>query len=386
MSLPLRALTETERLAWLRLFRSENVGPITFRQLLRRFGSAAAALEALPELSKRGGRARPVRICPADTAERELNELTRLKARLVALCEPDYPDALRAVDDGPPLVALRGRLELLHRPAVAIVGARNASANGRTLARRIGGELAEAGYLVVSGFARGIDTAAHQGALAQATLAVLAGGLDTIYPPQNAKLFERLVSEGALLSEMPPGSEPQGRHFPRRNRIIAGLSLGVVVVEAAQRSGSLHTARLAADYGREVMAVPGSPLDPRAQGCNGLLRQGATLIESAAHVLEALAGSTPPAAVAVAFAVAETGVTETATTRVETAGAIGPGSEQQLQPTDKITELLSPTPISVDELIRQCQLSAASVGTLLLELELAGRLERHPGNRVALIA
>ncbi len=382
MSPPLHALTETERLAWLRLFRSENVGPITFRQLLRRFGSAEAALEALPDLSRRGGRARPVRICPADTAERELVALTRLKARLLALCEPDYPEALRAVDDAPPLIALRGRSELLQRPAVAIVGARNASANGRTLARRLGGELAEAGYLVVSGFARGIDTAAHEGALTQATLAVLAGGLDTIYPPQNAALFDRLTREGVLLSEMPPGSEPQGRHFPRRNRIIAGLSLGIVVVEAARRSGSLHTARLAADYGREVMAVPGSPLDPRAQGCNGLLRQGATLIESAAHVLEALAGSTP----AIAPAFPETAVTEAAATRVEIVGATGPGSEEQPQATDKITELLSPTPISVDELIRQCQLSAASVGTLLLELELAGRLERHPGNRVALIA
>ncbi len=382
MSPPLRALTETERLAWLRLFRSENVGPITFRQLLRRFGSAEAALEALPDLSRRGGRARPVRICPADTAEHELAELTRLKAQLLALCEPDYPEALRAVDDAPPLIALRGRSELLQRPAVAVVGARNASANGRTLARRLGGELAEAGYLVVSGFARGIDTAAHEGALTQATLAVLAGGLDTIYPPQNATLFDRLTREGVLLSEMPPGSEPQGRHFPRRNRIIAGLSLGIVVVEAARRSGSLHTARLAADYGREVMAVPGSPLDPRAQGCNGLLRQGATLIESAAHVLEALAGSTP----AITPAFPETAVTEAAATRVEIVGATGPGSEEQPQATDKITELLSPTPISVDELIRQCQLSAASVGTLLLELELAGRLERHPGNRVALIA
>ena len=382
MSPPLRALTETERLAWLRLFRSENVGPITFRQLLRRFGSAEAALEALPDLSRRGGRARPVRICPADTAEHELAELTRLKAQLLALCEPDYPEALRAVDDAPPLIALRGRSELLQRPAVAVVGARNASANGRTLARRLGGELAEAGYLVVSGFARGIDTAAHEGALTQATLAVLAGGLDTIYPPQNAALFDRLTREGVLLSEMPPGSEPQGRHFPRRNRIIAGLSLGIVVVEAARRSGSLHTARLAADYGREVMAVPGSPLDPRAQGCNGLLRQGATLIESAAHVLEALAGST----LAIAPAFPETAVTEAAATRVEIVGATAPGSEEQPQATDKITELLSPTPISVDELIRQCQLSAASVGTLLLELELAGRLERHPGNRVALIA
>ncbi len=383
MPLPRRTLTDAERLAWLRLSRSENVGPITFRLLLQRFGTASAALEALPELAKRGGRAKPIRICPAAAAERELAALARLDARLIALCEPDYPAALAAADDAPPIFALRGHAHLLQRPAVALVGARNASANGRTLARRIAGALAEAGYLVVSGFARGIDTAAHEGALAApdpggwdhsgATLAVLAGGVDVIYPPENAALYERLLAQGALLSEMPPGSEPQGRHFPRRNRIIAGLALGVLVVEAAQRSGSLHTARLAADYGREVMAVPGSPLDPRAQGCNRLLRQGATLIESAEDVLEALAGSTPPAA-------------EPFQPSFEFAPMTMPSPEEQAQATDIVMELLSPTAVSVDELIRQCQLSAALVGTVLLELELAGRLERHPGNRVALVA
>ncbi|WP_119168901.1 DNA-processing protein DprA [Algihabitans albus] len=382
MSPTAQSLTDGERLDWLRLSRSENVGPITFRLLLERFGSATAALEALPELAKRGGQARPIRVCPAATAERELADLARLEARTIALCEPDYPQALAAADDAPPLVVLRGQAQLLRRPAVAIVGARNASANGRTLAKGIAGDLARAGYLVVSGFARGIDTAAHEGALTPGpgageagagTLAVLAGGVDIIYPAENGRLYDRLLTEGALLSEMPPGREPQGRHFPRRNRIIAGLSLGVVVVEAALRSGSLHTARLAADYGRDVMAVPGSPLDPRAKGCNGLLRQGATLIESAADVLEALAGSTE------SFA-------EAPNARFEAAPMVMPSSQEQLQATDKIMELLSPSPISVDELIRQCQLSAALVGTVLLELELAGRLERTPGNRVALIA
>lgn len=380
MTAPLQKLTDRDRLAWLRLSRSENVGPITFRLLLQRFGSAAAALEALPELARRGGQTRPIRVCPAETAERELADLTKLKARLIAVCEADYPAALAAADDAPPLIALRGRAELLRRPAVAIVGARNASANGRSLAKAIARDLAQAGYLVVSGFARGIDTAAHEGALEgglqtpqAGTLAVLAGGVDVIYPAENSGLYDRLLAEGALLSEMPPGRQPQGRHFPRRNRIIAGLSHGSLVVEAALRSGSLHTARLAADYGREVMAVPGSPLDPRAKGCNGLLRQGATLIESAADVQEALAGSLRSLA-------------ETPDIRFEAAPMVTPSSQEQLQATEKIMELLSPTPISVDELIRQCQLSAALVGTVLLELELAGRLERTPGNRVALMA
>ena len=380
MTPPCQTLSDRERLDWLRLSRSENVGPITYRLLLRRFGGAAAALEALPELARRGGQARPIRVCPAETAERELTELSRLKVRLIALCEADYPAALATADDAPPLIALRGQAELLCRPAVAIVGARNASANGRTLARGIARDLAQAGYLVVSGFARGIDTAAHEGALESTlgapeagTLAVLAGGVDIIYPAENARLYDRLLAEGALLSEMPPGRQPQGRHFPRRNRIIAGLTQGSLVVEAALRSGSLHTARLAADYGREVMAVPGSPLDPRAKGCNGLLRQGATLVESAADVQEALVGSLGMLA-------------ETPDSRFEAAPMVMPSSQEQLQATDKIMELLSPTPISVDELIRQCQLSAALVGTVLLELELAGRLERTPGNRVALIA
>ncbi len=373
MDRPLQTLSEAERLAWLRLIRSENVGPITFRLLLDRFGTAGAALEALPELAKRGGRAKPIRVCPAAEAERELAALARLEARLVARCEPDYPPALAAADDAPPLIAVRGHLHLLQRTAVALVGARNASANGRTLAKRMAAGLAEAGWLVVSGFARGIDTAAHEGALAHGTAAVLAGGPDVIYPPENAALYERMLAEGAILSEMPPGAEPQGRHFPRRNRIIAGLSMGTVVVEAAQKSGSLHTARLAAEYGREVMAVPGSPLDPRASGCNRLLREGATLVESAEHVIEALKASAPPAQEPFhpGFLVEPMAM---------------PSPEEQTQAFDIVLELLSPAPVSVDEIIRQCQLSAALVGTVLLELELAGRIERHPGNRVALIA
>jgi DNA processing protein len=373
MDLPIRTLTDAERRDWLRLIRSENVGPITFRLLIQRFGSAGAALEALPDLAKRGGRAKPIRVCPAAEADRELAAHRRMHAELIALCEPDYPRALAAADDAPPMIAVNGNRHLLSRPAVGLVGARNASANGRTLAKRMAAELAAEGWLVTSGFARGIDTAAHEGALAHGTLAVLAGGLDVVYPPENEALYRRLWEEGVLLSEMPPGSEPQGRHFPRRNRIIAGLCLGTVVVEAAQRSGSLHTAKLAAEYGREVMAVPGSPLDPRAQGCNGLLRQGATLVESAAHVLEALKASAIPAA-------------EPFQPSFELAPMAMPNPEEQAQAFDKVLELLSPAPVSVDELIRQCQLSAALVGTVLLELELAGRLERHPGNRVALVA
>jgi DNA processing protein len=373
MDRPLRPLSDIERLAWLRLIRSENVGPITFRLLLERFGTASEALDALPDLSRRGGRSKPVRIPPPGDTERELAALDKLGARLVALCEADYPPALAAADDAPPLLALRGRTDLLQRPAVALVGARNASANGRTIAKLMAAALAEAGWLVVSGFARGIDTAAHQGALPKGTAAVLAGGPDVVYPPENAALYADLLEAGTIVSEMPPGSEPQGRHFPRRNRIIAGLAMGTVVVEAAQKSGSLHTARLAAEYGREVMAVPGSPLDPRSSGCNRLLREGATLVESAEHVAEALQASA-------------SAIAEPLRPGFQTAARPAPPPQDQGQAFDMVMELLSPAPVSVDELIRQCQLSAALVGTVLLDLELAGRLERHPGNRVALIA
>ncbi len=367
-------LGPAERLAWLRLIRSENVGPVTFRGLLARFGDAGTTLEALPDLARRGGRRRPIRICPAEEAERELAALEALGARLLAAVEPDYPPALAALEHAPPVVSVLGRAELLRQRAVAVVGARNASANGRRLARDIAQGLGQAGFLVASGLARGIDTAAHRGALESGTAAVVAGGLDVIYPPENEALHGEIAGRGVLLSEMPPGTVPQARHFPRRNRLISGMSLGVLVVEAAPRSGSLITARLALDQGREVFAVPGSPLDPRARGCNDLLRQGAGLVESADDVVQALDGMIKPLE----------GPPKPSEFLAETAPA---APEIEVSSGRRaVEELLGPAPVAVDELVRQCHLSPAAVNTVLLELELAGRAERHPGNRFSSIA
>ncbi len=371
MALPRRPLSDEERLDWLCLTRSENVGPIIFRQLIDRFGSAGAALDALPDLARRGGRGRPIELFPRAAAERELETLAELGARLVAAMEPDYPAPLAAIEDAPPVISVRGEVGLLSRPTVAIVGTRNASANGRRLAQDIARDLGAAGFVVASGFARGIDAAAHRGSLATGTVAVLAGGIEVVYPPEHRDLYAEIVAKGALVAEMPPGTQPQARHFPRRNRLISGLAQGVLVVEAARRSGSLITARCALDQGREVMAVPGSPLDPRCQGTNHLIRQGAALIETAADVLAALEGTAPRLAAPEAVfegpeaAAGAPDVTPEARVRVEL--------------------LLGPSPVAVDELLRQCQLSAPVVRTVLLELELAGRLERQPGNRVSLL-
>jgi DNA processing protein len=367
-----RSLNPAERLDWLRLIRSENVGPITFYQLLARFGSAEAALEALPRIARSGGRAKPLTICSRAAAERELAALQAAGARLVAWGEPDYPSALAAVDDAPPLLVMKGVARLFDRTGVAIVGARNASANGRRFARDIAVQLGQQGLLIVSGLARGIDAAAHEGALATGTAAVLAGGIDKIYPPENRALHDAIAERGALLAEMPIGTEPQARHFPRRNRIISGASLGVLVVEAATRSGSLITARFALEQGREVFAVPGSPLDPRCRGTNDLIRSGAILVESADDILRELAPALRPA-------LAE----RRADAPVDAREA--PTDTDLTQARQKITELLSPNSAPVDEIVRQCQLSPALVVTVLLELELAGRIERHPGNRVSLL-
>ncbi len=367
-------LSRAERLDWLRLIRSERVGPVTFRQLLARFGSASAALEALPGLARRGGRKGPLKICPKADAEAEMEALEALGARAVVLSEPAYPTALTAIDDAPPILGVLGHGHILERKCVAMVGARNASANGRRLARQIAAELGQAGWLVASGLARGIDAAAHEGALDSGTVAVVAGGLDVIYPKENAALYDAIKAVGAIVSEMPLGTVPQARHFPRRNRLISGLSLGTVVVEAAPRSGSLITARFAGEQGREVFAVPGSPLDPRARGCNHLIREGATLIESAADIIEALSALGGPHAME------------------RKAPEFLSGAANSLDDADlslarrEIEDLLGPTPVAVDELLRQCQVSPPLVSMVLLELELAGRIDRHPGNRVATIA
>jgi DNA processing protein len=370
-----RHLNPSERLDWLRLIRSENVGPVTFYQLLRRYGSAAAALEALPGLADRGGRRAPLALLPRAAAERELAELDQAGAVLVAWGEPDYPAALAEIDDAPPLLAVKGDASLLGRRAIAVVGARNASATGRRLARDLASELGRNGLVVVSGLARGIDAAAHLGALASGTVAILAGGVDVVYPPENQELYEAIVTQGAVVAEPALGTVPQARHFPRRNRIISGLSLGILVVEAAARSGSLITARFALDQGREVFAVPGSPLDPRCRGTNDLIRNGATLTESVDDIIPQLPG-------AMSIAVARRAAPP-ATPSWAPAPASG-GGEASDSMHAQIVERLGPTPVAVDELVRQCHVSPATVVTVLLELELAGRLERHPGNLVSL--
>jgi DNA processing protein len=374
-----RELEPQERLDWLRLCRTETVGPVTFYALLRRFGSAAAALDALPRLSKSNG-ARPVTAPTRGEAERELAAIERLGARLVCWGEPLYPGALAAVEDAPPVLTVLGRAGLTLAPMVAVVGARNASANGRRLAQGLAAGLGEAGIVVISGLARGIDAAAHIGALDKGTVAVVAGGIDVVYPEENRGLYEAIARDGAIVAELPLGSEPQARHFPRRNRIISGMALGVVVVEAAAKSGSLITARYALEQGREVFAVPGSPLDPRSRGANDLLRNGATLTETAADILGQLGPLLQGRPAIGEIAPAQSRLAPTPRAAIPTPRAsIGEDSAIEL-----IVEKLSPTPVAVDELVRQCQLSAASVATLLLELELAGRIERHPGNLVSL--
>ena len=352
--------------ARLRLLRTPGVGPVTWRQLVARFGDAAAAIEGLPQLARRGGGA-PPRVPDAAAGERELAAIARAGARLLFLDDPDYPPLLAELDNAPPALIVRGDVALWRRPTVAVVGARNASAAACRFARQLAHDLADAGAVVVSGLARGIDTAAHVGSL-PATIAVIAGGIDVAYPPENAALQERVATEGLLVAEMPPGTEPRARHFPYRNRIIAGCAQGTVVVEAAPKSGSLITARLAAEAGREVMAVPGSPLDPRAQGCNLLIREGATLVQTAADVLEQIRPIDPRAVRA-------------------PVAPFDPAPPEDASDADRraVAALLGPVPVAVDELIRQSGRAPAVVQTVLLELELAGRVERHAGGRVSAV-
>ncbi len=353
---------------WLRLVRTSGIGPITFRQLLQRFGSAGAALAALPDLARRGGGKTP-RIPTADDARREMALVEKLGARYLSDGQGLYPRLLAALEDAPPQIMVKGDLVLLERPAVAMVGARNASAAACRFARGLAHDLGREGLVVVSGLARGIDSAAHDGALEGGTIGVIAGGIDVAYPPENAERQNAIATRGLLIAEMPPGTEPRARHFPYRNRIIAGLAAGTVVVEAAPRSGSLITARLAAEAGREVMAVPGSPLDPRAQGCNQLIRDGATLVQSAADVVEVL----QPSAVR---RVAE----------APESFAPRPAEDAGEEHRRAIENLLGPVAVAVDELVRLSGASPAEVQLVLLEFDLAGRLDRHAGGRVSIAA
>lgn len=400
-------LTDAQRLDWLRLIRTEGVGPRTFRRLVNRFGGAAAALDALPDLAGRQGR----RITPPtrSEAEAEIAALARLDGRLIATGEADYPRLLAQVDAAPPLLALRGA-GILNRPAVALVGSRNASTAGLAFTERLARGLGEAGLTVVSGLARGIDARAHRASLPTGTIAVMAGGQDRIYPASHAALVEAILGEGgAVLAEMPMGWEPRGRDFPRRNRIISGLSYGTVVVEAARRSGSLITARYALEQNREVFAVPGSPLDPRAEGTNDLIRQGATLVSEVAHVVEVLGPIIergPDAEAAPARGRPDLAEQPDFWDEIEfdAAGAdcdpvpLWPDREtagrpvcedEPLEPADdraRIVALLGPSPVGTDELARSAGVGARTVQSVLLELELDGRIERHGSGTVSLVS
>ena len=398
-------LTDAQRLDWLRLIRTEGIGPRTFRTLINRFGGAAAALEALPDLTRRQGR--QVSVPTRAQAEDEFAALHRLGGRLIAAGEAEYPRLLHRTDAAPPLLALRGA-PILNRPAVAVVGSRNASTAGLAFTERMTRGLGEAGLTIVSGLARGIDVRAHRASLATGTVAVMAGGQDRIYPASHAALVDAILGEGgAVLAEMPMGWEPRGRDFPRRNRIISGLAYGTVVVEAARRSGSLITARFALEQNREVFAVPGSPLDPRAEGTNDLIRQGATLVSEAAHVLDVIGPiieGGPDAEAAPARAGPDLAEQPDFWDEIDLDGYIpestdspaasiryapDPGEDEPLEPADdraRIVALLSPSPVGTDELARCAGVGVRIVQTVLLELELDGRIERHGSGTVSLIS
>jgi DNA processing protein len=366
---PTPHLTETDRIDRLRLIRSDNVGPRTFNSLLNYFGDARTALERLPDLARRGGASRSGRICSEEEARAEIAATKRIGVSLVAPGEAAYPPRLATLDDAPPLLGVRGALDVQARPMIAIVGSRNASGAGLKFASQLARDLGDAGFVVISGLARGIDQAAHRATIESGTVAVLAGGHDRIYPPEHADLLAALLERGGAISEMPLGHVPRARDFPRRNRLISGASLGVVVIEAAHRSGSLITARMAAEQGREVFAVPGSPLDPRAAGTNDLIKQGATLVTEASDVINAVQP------ILERPTVLEARESDDEPLDFDT----DPGERQ------RVVSLLGPSPVSLDDLIRMSGLSATIVRTVLLELELAGRLERHGGGLVSLI-
>ncbi len=363
-------LSERQRIDWLRLIRSDNVGPRTFRSLVNHFGSAEAALTRLPDLARRGGASRTGRICTVAEAERELERGRAIGVTMVAPGEAGYPPRLALIEDAPPLLGVRGAIAVMDRPMIAIVGSRNASGAGLKLTEVLARDLGDAGFIVVSGLARGIDRAAHRASLSSGTVAVLAGGHDRIYPPEHEGLLDDILRSGAAISEMPLGHAPRARDFPRRNRLISGLALGVVVVEAAHRSGSLITARIAVEQNREVFAVPGSPLDPRAAGTNNLIKQGAALVTGAADVIAAVR---PIMGRHIDLPIEEADPEPM------------PEHEPDAGERARITGLLGPSPIGLDDLIRLSGTSSAVVRMVLLELELAGRLERHGGGLVSLI-
>lgn len=389
-------LSDQQRLNWLRLIRSENIGPVTFRDLILHCGSASNALEMIPELSRRGGAYRRIRLASLDQVSREMEAVERLSARLIGMGEPDYPLYLKNCDAPPPLITVKGDLSVFTKPPVGIVGSRNASIAGARFTQQIAAELGKAGFAIISGLARGIDTSAHQYSLKTGTVAVLAGGIDRPYPPQNIGLYHEIPENGgAVVSEMPLGWEPRAQDFPRRNRIIAALSSGLLVVEAAKRSGSLITARMAGELGRMVFAVPGSPLDPRAGGTNDLIKNGALLVTEANDIIEALSPqlikhdedrpfSQPTGQLSFTIEEAEQNYQSPSMKHV-TPEPVKPTPPASDKDREQITSLLSPVPISVDEIIRHTGIEAAQVFLILLELDLARQLTRYPNGHVALV-
>ncbi len=362
------ALTRDELIDWLRLSSTDGIGPITFKQLLAKHGSAKAALANLPAKAKIGTPP------SADQIERELITAARDNITAIPSCEAAYPDHLRQIEDAPLVLWVRGNASILHQPCIGIVGARNASLNGKKFAKKLSADLADAGFVVVSGLARGIDGAAHEGALTKGlTAAVVASGVDVVYPPEHRQLYQKIITSGVVISELAPATEPQAGHFPRRNRIISGLSQGIIVVEATLKSGSLITARQALEQGREVFAVPGSPLDPRSEGPNSLIRDGAVLIRSIDDILEVMGRPDKKDSNLIQIDNSESQDTEIFE-EIDVTSIKG-----------RLLQALGPTPVSVDELVRQCQVSAALLTPLLLEMELEGTVERLPGNRVARI-
>ncbi|AEI37011.1 MAG: DNA-processing protein DprA [Zymomonas mobilis subsp. pomaceae] len=369
--------------ALLRLIRTPRIGPIACRNLLSRYVSPQEALKAVPTLARRGGGNAPP-LASEKAIESEIAKVKTLGGRYIFQGSPYYPPLLAQLDNAPPVLIVKGNPKLLQKPAIAMVGARNASAAAMRFAHDLSHQLTEKGYLVISGLARGIDTAAHQGAGTKKTIAVIAGGIDSIYPPENADLQQKISEQGLLVSEMPPATEPKARHFPARNRIIAGIALGVVVAEASPKSGSLITAKLATNIGREVMAIPGFPMDSRSHGCNQLIREGATLIQSSDDIIEA---------VALLSEVYQTSPTEKEQFSSSDHLHSNPIAYKppailcDIREKDRktIQSLIGSAPIIVDELIRQSGLESAIIQTVLLELELAGRLERHAGGRISLI-
>lgn len=366
-------MTDRQRVTWLRLWRSDNVGPVTFRQLINHFGSAEAAIEGLPEMAMRGGAGRSPKVPHVSIIEDELAAVEKMGARIAGIGEPDFPRYLRLTPDCPPLVCYKGNAAVFQLPGLSIVGARNASLSGIKFTAKLAGDIGAEGYSIVSGLARGIDTAAHRAALRTGTIAVMAGGLSHPYPPENLDLFRAIPDNGgAVITEMPYGWEPRARDFPRRNRIIAALGLGLLVVEAAQRSGSLISARLANELGRLVFAVPGSPLDPRCEGTNNLLKNGATLVTDARDVIDGLRPLTE---------VQQIPPQDFNEPVYEDMDDIDTSDNDRR----RIIEALGPTPVAIDEIIAYSGFSAAKVYCVLLELDLAGRLQRHLGGAVSLI-